>query len=131
MKSTILLVLALLMTACATTDQGPSEKDLEVRKYIDEAGLEEIHSIREFDNPGHLMVTRRYIIAYMRKTQYLFEYAHDCKLAELGNDMRPSDSRRRARAISVGTDTFRGCPVKTMYQITYPQAEALMQIARS
>lgn len=131
MKSVILVFSALLLTACATTPQGPTEQDLAIQQYIADNGLEEIHTIRDFDNPGHLIVNRRYIIAYMRKTQYLFEYAHQCKLAEMGTDGRPSDSRRRSKSISSGTDTFRGCPVKAMYPITYPQAEDLMALGRT
>jgi len=131
MKSVILVISALLLTACATTSQGPNEQDLAIRQYIEDNGLQEIHTIRDFDNPGQLIVNRRYIIAYMRKTQYLFEYAYECKLAELGTAGRPSDKRRRSKSISSGTDTFRGCAVKAIYPITYPQAEDLMALGRT
>ena len=131
MKPVILVFFALLLTACATTPQGPTKQDLAIQQYIEDNGIEEIHTIRDFDNPGQLIVNRRYIIAYLRKTQYLFEYAYECTLAELGTAGRPPDSRRRSNSISSGTDSFRGCAVKAIYPITYPQAEDLMALGRT
>lgn len=122
--------MALLLTGCATTEKTVNEENDAVQDFIGLNNLTSVSSIRNFDNPGHLNVNPRYVIAYVRKNQYLLQYAHDCRVAELETGTRPQDLRRRFGRLSVRTDTFLGCPVKSMYPITLAQAEELMIIGQ-
>ena len=131
MKQTILILAAFALAACASTPDAAVDETDPVQDFIQLHELEKVSSVRKFDNPGHLIVNPRYIIAYLKDTQYLIEYAHDCRLAELENSARLPDTRRRGRALSVRTDTFRGCPMKAMWPITYAHAEELMAIGRA
>lgn len=131
MRTVLLTLAALVLTACATTDESANEQNDAVQDFIQLHGLDKVSSVRNFENPGHLIVNRRYIIAYMRDDrQFLLEYAHDCKMAEMSSGGRMPDTRRRGRTLSVRTDTFRGCPVRAMFPITLPQAEELMAIGQ-
>jgi hypothetical protein len=130
MKRITLVLTALFLAACtATPDKAVDETD-PVQDFIRLHELKSISSIRRFDNPGALPVNARYIIAYLKDEQYLLQYSHDCRLAEMDTANRLPDSRRRGRVLSARTDTFRGCPVRKMYPITYAQAEEVMAIGR-
>lgn len=131
MKRTILVLTALLLGACATEPEKAVEETDPVQDFIKLHELKSVSSIRKFDNPGALIVNRRYIIAYLKDEQYLLQYAHDCRLAELDASQRQPDRRRRGRVLSVRTDSFRGCPVRAMYPITYAQAEEVMAIGKA
>lgn len=130
MKWIIPVLMALFLAACATdVDKAVDETD-PVQDFIKLNELKSISSIRRFDNPGALYVNPRYIIAYLKDDQFLLQYAHDCRMAELDTADRLPDARRRGRVLSVRTDTFRGCPVRKMYPITYAQAQEVMAIGR-
>ena len=130
MKWIIAVLLALSLAACTSTPDKAVDETDPVQDFIKLNNLESISSIRKFDNPGALIVNQRYIIAYLRDEQYLLQYAHDCRMAQLDNAQRLPDTRRRGRVLSVRTDTYRGCPVKAMFPITYAQAEEVMAIGR-
>lgn len=130
MKQTILMLMALFLAACASAPDRAVDETDPVQDFIKLHELKSVSSIRRFDNPGSLFVNRRYIIAYLKDEQYLMQYTHECHLAELDSAQRLPDTRRRGRVLSVRTDTFRGCPVKAMYPITYAQAQEVMAIGR-
>ena len=130
MKRIIILLMALSIAACTSTPDKAVDETDPVQDFIELHELKSVSSIRKFDNPGALIVNERYIIAYLKDEQYLLQYAHDCRLAQLESGQRLPDTRRRSRVLSVRTDTFRGCPVKAMFPITYPQAEEVMAIGR-
>lgn len=132
MRQAILILAALVLTACATTpdeEQAVRETDT-VQDFIQMHNLEKVSVIRGFENPGVLfMEDPRYIIAYLRHEQWLLQYAHECRLARLDSGDRPSDKRRYTRALYVKVDTFRGCPVKAMYPITLAHAQELVAMS--
>jgi hypothetical protein len=132
MKQAILILTAMMLAACATTEEGEvvNERDT-VQDFIQMHNLEKVNVIRGFENPGVLyMHNPRYIIAYLRHDQWLLQYAHECRIARLDSGDRPNDKRRYTRALYVRVDTFRGCPVKAMYPITLAHAQELVAMGR-
>lgn len=134
MKRTLLILGALLVAACQTTpgsDDHAVMEDDPVQDFIELHNLEQVTIVRGFENPGVLfMEDPRYIIAYLRDDQWLIQYDHECRLAQIESGGRPNDKRRSTRALYVQQDTFRGCPMKAMYSITLEHARELVTIAK-
>ena len=136
MKKVIVILTALILTACASTteqqdsDQAINEQD-PVQDFLRLHNLEDVSVVRGFENPGVLIMDDpRYIIAYLRDEQWLVQYEHECRFARQESGYRPTDKRRSTRAIYAQQDTFRGCPVKTFYPISLEQAKELLTIAK-
>lgn len=136
MKKAIVLLTALTLAACATTtkeddgDQAIKEQD-PVQDFIELHNLEDVSVVRRFESPSVLIMDdSRYIIAYLRDRQWLVQYKHPCRFAEQESGYRPNDKRRSTRALYAQQDTFRGCPVKTLFPITLEQAKELLTIAK-
>jgi hypothetical protein len=131
MKKTVLLLTSLVLAACATTEDGAIHETDGIQDFVKMHNLERVSVIRGFEDPGVLFLDNpRYIIAYLRHDQWLLQYAHECPLARLEPEYRPSDKRRNTRALYVGTDTFRGCPVKTIWPIKLEHAQELVGMGR-
>ena len=131
MKKTILVMMSLMLAACAATEKQAINETDPVQDFIQMHNLEKVSVIRGFENPGVLFLEdTRYVIAYLRHEQWLLQYAHECRLARLDSGDRPSDKRRYTRALYVKIDTFRGCPVMAMYPIKLAHAQDLVAMGR-
>ena len=135
MKRATLILAALFVAACGTTPESDEEQavaeDDPIQDFIELHNLKKVTIVRGFENPGALfMEDTRYIIAYLRDEQWLIEYDHECRLAQIESGGRPNDKRRSTRALYVQQDTFRGCPMEAMYEITLEQAKELITIAK-
>jgi len=126
-NSHVLVIAALLLGACAASDEEP-EPDA-VNDFIEVNDLEEVSVIRSFEQFGHRVLTDRYIIVTTRKEQYLLVYAYPC--SEWDHTTTEPDRRSDPRAIYAKTETFRGCRIKALYPITEGQEQELMEIGRA
>lgn len=134
MKNLVIVLAGLCIAGCASSapeeTENPNQINDAVQDFVNLQGLKEVVTIRDFDNPNQMAINERYIIAYRRHDQYLIEYAHDCRFAEIDNSTRLPDKRRRTRVLTIKTDTFRGCPMKAAWPITLAQAQELMIIGQ-
>lgn len=124
---TMVTTVALLLGACAATDE--EERPDAVADFIAVNELEEVRVIRSFDQLGQSVLNESYVIVSTRKEQYLLAYTLPCRRV---HDSRPApDIRSDPRAIYAGSETFRGCRIKTFYPISKAQADELEEIGRA
>jgi hypothetical protein len=131
MRSFVLAPAVLFLAACATSESSAPDQPDAVADFIELNNLQKQSRIRDFSNPNHLPVNKRYIIAYVSDAQYLIEYVHDCYLAERSMSDRPMDKRRYPSSLYARTDYYRGCPVRAIYPITLAQTQELVNIGRA
>jgi len=129
-KNTLLL-LAVLTAGCAGAHDDPSvlTRNDAIDDYIQVSELKEIDAIRSRDQLNHRAVTEKYIIISDRKHEYLAAFARRCK--ELTNYEIKPDIRREANVLSARFDTYRGCPIRSLYEISEGQAQEVMQIGEA
>jgi L-fucose isomerase-like protein len=118
----------LLLAACATSHQ--EERINAVKDFIGVAELGEVDSIDVFGRVDDEVLNDEYVIVKTRKQEYLLEYASRCFEDPFTNRVKP-DVRRDPRRIYAGSDTYRGCWIKSLYTITPEQAEELRTLGQA
>ena len=121
------LLAVLLLGACAASDED--RRPDAVGDFIEVNDLEEVGSIRSFEQFGQTVLNERYVIVTTRKEQFLLVYSRPC--SEFESASRAPDVRMTPRAIYAKTDTFRGCRIKAFYPISEGQAGELKEIGRA
>jgi hypothetical protein len=119
------LVGLLLLAACATSHQ--EERINAVKDFVEVAGLAQVESIGTYGELDQEILNDEYVIVSTRKQHYLLEYMRRCFDDPFTNRVKP-DVRYDARRLYARTDTFRGCRIKALYEITPDQAEELRNL---
>ena len=118
---------ALLLGACAATDEEGRVNAY--KDFIEVNELEEVGSIRSFEQFGQIVLDDRHVIVTTRKEDYLLTYSRRC--SEFDDASRTPDVRRDPRALYAKTDTFRGCRISALYPISKAQAEELQELSQA
>ncbi len=124
---TAALVMA-LVTGCASTPEDDSVivKNDAVDDYIIVAELKEIYAIRTRDQLHYKLVTENYIIVSDRKNSYLLAFKRRCR--ELRDIEVTPDIRRERNTLRARFDTYRGCPIRSLYELNRGQADELLAL---
>ncbi len=134
MKQNLILILAMCMVGCASGDEKTAEeKQLEAVKdrdriedFVTSAELEEVEEARTRTQLNHKILTDEYIILSDRKSRYLLHFTHRCR--ELYEHTPRPDYRTERNVIRAKFDTYRGCRIKAMYQLTGGQEKELLAL---
>lgn len=128
MNKCVLILAALLVSACATNEED-DQMTSAIDDFIVVNDLEETASIRSYQQFNHRVINDLYVIVYTKKEHYLLAYSLRCRA-----DYDPvpvPDRRAEPHTITARTETFRGCRIDSLYRITEAQAAELMQIGRA
>ena len=119
------LIGLLLLAACATSHQ--EERINAVKDFVEVAGLPEVESIGTYGELDQEVLNDEYVIVSTRKQDYLLQYTRRCTEDPFTNRVKP-DVRYDARRLYARSDTFRGCQIKSLYEITPDQVEELREL---
>ena len=130
MKRYLIIVIAALSAACAgsTKEQGVVEKNDAVEDYVTVAELPSIDAIRTRQQFSHRVITDQYIILADNKNAYLAVFARRCR--ELDDVEVTPDYRHDAHTIRARFDTYRGCRISHLYDVTDAQAKELLDLGK-
>ena len=126
MNKCLFMVVVIFLGACASNDEEEQERVAAIDDFIAVSDLEEVASIRSYQQFEHEVLNERYVIVYTRKEKYLLAYEQRCHV--IYDMARRPDRRADPYSIYADTDTFRGCHIKALYTITEQQAAELMEI---
>jgi uncharacterized lipoprotein YajG len=126
-KSLIALAAA-AMLGCASTPEDDSVivKNDAVEDYIKVAELKEIDAIRKRGELHHTVVSEHYIILKDQRNAYLATFRQRCQELDR-TEVRP-DIRHDLNVLRARFDTFRGCRIQHLYEITEGQATELLEL---
>jgi len=127
-KGLTVLVIASMLGCTSTPQEQESviKQNDAVDDYIRVAELPETDAIRKRGELHHTVVTEKYIILSDRKSSYLAAFRQRCReLDEL--DVTP-DIRHDLNILRARFDTYRGCRIQSLYEITEGQAQELLDL---
>ena len=122
--------LLLMLAACA----GNSEKESVIAKndaiddYIKVAELKNIEQIRVKRQLHHKVLTEQYILIYDDRDPYLAAFARRCR--ELNETEVKPDYRHDASSLYAKFDTYRGCRLQALYEVSNGQAVELLDLGK-
>ncbi len=122
--------LTLILAACAADSEKESvlAKNDAIDDYIEVADLKEIDQIRIKRQLNHKAITDRYIILYDDRVPYLATFQRRChELYEL--EVKP-DRVYDLRYLRARFDTYRGCNIRSLYEVTNGQAQELLDLGK-
>ena len=138
MKQSLIVLLAVMLTACAANDeQTAAEKQMEVvedadaiEDYIKTGELEEVSEARTHTQLNHTILNENYIILSDRRNDYLVTFARRCR--ELYDPSPPrADVRHDMNRIRAKFDTYRGCRISTIHALTEGQKMELLDLGKA
>jgi hypothetical protein len=122
--------LILILAACAADSEKESvlARNDAIDDYIEVAELKEIDQIRIKRQLNHKVITDRYIILYDDRAPYLATFRRRChELYEL--EVTP-DRVYDSRSLRARFDTYRGCIIQSLYEVTTGQAQELLDLGQ-
>jgi len=88
--------------------------------------VKEVDQIRIRRQLHHKVITEHYIIIFDDRVPYLATFQRRCR--ELNEpDVKP-DVRHESRKLRARFDTYRGCKIRTLHEVTSGQAEELLDL---
>ena len=125
------ILVAALVLGCASTpeDESVIKKNDAVDDYIRVAELPEIDAIRKRGELHHTVVTEKYIILNDLKNFYLAVFRQRCR--ELDELQVTPDIRHDMNIVRARFDTYRGCRIQSLYEITEGQAQELLDLGET
>jgi hypothetical protein len=131
MSKQSIVMLAIFIAGCASAPMSESvlTKNDAVDDFIRVAELEPLDSIRSSGLQGHKRITDTYIILPVRQKAYLLVFYRRCH--ELTDNVVTPDERRDRNSINARFDTFRGCRIKSLYEVTKGQADELIALGNA
>jgi hypothetical protein len=129
-KTTAACIAALAVAGCAgnAQDESVMVRNDAVEDFIEVADLTEIEHIRIKRDLHHKAITEDYVLIYDGQQPYLLAFQRRCH--ELNETQVTPDFRYEARKLYARYDTYRGCRIATLYEITSGQAAELSDLAR-
>ena len=126
-KSLVALAAA-MMLGCASAPEDVSVivKNDAVEDYIKVAELKEIDAIRKRGELHYTAVTENYIILKDQRSAYLATFRRRCR--ELNEPEVTPDIRHDLKVLRARFDTYRGCRIQSLYEITKGQAAELIEL---
>ncbi len=127
-RTALLAALMLLAVACAgqVADESVLKKNDAVEDYIIVGELESVDKVRSNKHLSHQAITDKYLVLKDGKKSYLLVFRQPCWRL----DERPIQADRRAEVgvIRARFETFRGCRISHLYNLTPGQAEELLAL---
>jgi hypothetical protein len=124
MKPCCLVVIPLLLSACAETVSRQSEA---MRDFIDIEQLQEQDEIRTSDRDRREVINADFIIYKAKNQDYLIEFRPRCP--GLVDRRVVADRRWSGNRIRPRFDTINGCLIAKAYALSEEQANELQEIA--
>jgi hypothetical protein len=121
-------VVLFTLAACAASPDKESilSKNDAIDDFIEVSDLNEISLIRIRRELQHKPITEDYIILYDGQDPYLVAFKRRCR--ELNASEVTPDYRYEARKLHARSDTYRGCRIHSLYEITEGQALELLSL---
>ncbi len=141
MTRTILATLVLLIAGCAATpDEGGDDaatkesadvitKSDAIDDFIRVAELEEVPAVRSLMQLYSKVLSDRYILVYDNRKKWIAAYARPCK--KLYQSQVDPDIRYERNTLRARFDTFRGCKIDRIYEISDGLAEELETLGKA
>lgn len=126
----ILISITVTLGACASDPIYTPPADQTVNDYVTAAQLEEVDEVRKGDRDTWQYVNDRYVIYRSRMDDYLLEFKGSCDRLTDNSVLPPVDlihDHRNLRA----SDTFRGCIVDAIYEISNSQRVELRNLGQA
>ena len=118
----------LLLGGCAATEEA--EDASAFRDFIEVTDLQSARAISTFGTLGgldHEILDDEYLIVSNRDQDYLLEYVSRCDEDPFTRRVK-ADVRSDANRIYAGIDTYRGCRIKALYELTPDQVVELRNL---
>lgn len=130
-KHSVAVLAAVVMgviTGCASGEEKENviRKNDAIDDYVIVTELKEIDAIRSHGNLYSKVITEKYIIVSDRRNSYLLTYKQVCR--ELRETEVKPDIRRERNVLRARFDTYRGCPIRSLHEITKGQADELLAL---
>jgi hypothetical protein len=121
----------LLMVGCANSpnDDNVVARNDAIDDYIEVADLNEVDQIRVKRQLHHKVITEDYIIIYDDKDPYLAAFIRRCR--ELNDPDVTPDFRQDPNRLYAKFDTYRGCRMRALYEVTSGQAQELINLGKT
>lgn len=97
-----------------------------VDDYIKVAELEEVSAVRSLEQLHHKIISERYILIYDNRRHWIAAYDRPCKKI-YEQDASP-DIRYERNTVRARFDTFRGCKVDRLYEISRGMASEIQNL---
>lgn len=124
---TVLVAASILGCAGAPQeDESVIKQNDAVDDYIRVAELPETDAIRKRGELHHTVITEKYIILSDHKNSYLAVFRQRCR--ELDDLVVTPDIRHDLNVVRARFDTYRGCRIQSLYEITKGQAQELLDL---
>ena len=108
----------LLLGGCAATEEVDDASAF--RDFIEVTELESVPAIRMFGELDLEVLNDEYVVVTNRDHDYLLEYWGPCEKDPFTLRVKP-DLRRDVRKMYAGSDTYRGCRIRALYEISPDQ----------
>lgn len=128
LAKSIVALAAALMLGCASSPENDSVimKNDAVEDYIKVSELKQIDAVRKRGELHHTVVTENYIILKDQRSAYLATFRQRCR--ELAEREVTPDLRHDLNILRARFDTYRGCRIQHLYEITEGQATELLDL---
>ncbi len=114
MNAVILLLLALVLSACTTMGPDPSREAVE--DFVEANQLERVDKARTSHTGGGFSRINEYYVIFKARDDYLFEFTRRCfELRD--NTVIVPDKREDPNWIHARFDTLRGCRIAKIYAL--------------
>ncbi len=131
MNKCLPIIIAMLVAACASPpkEQGVVARNDTIEDYIVAAELEPVDWMRTDGQVEHEVITERYIILQSRRAHHLIDFRRRCR--ELSEREVTPDLRHGSRRLRARFDTYRGCIIDKMYEVSAGQAKELLDLGEA
>ena len=130
MSKPTLFGFTLLLGACASDPIYTVPANETVSDYVVASELTEVKEIRKTDRDSWQYVNDRFAIYRGRLDDYLLRFKGDCYRLSDNSTLPPADMIHDHRNLRI-SDTFRGCIVDKIYEISNDQRIELRHLGKS
>ena len=129
MRLQVAAVVSLALTACASTNSGPSwpgKENEAVLDFIVASELVEIRTLRLSEPIKYMYVNDNFVVVPVRRGDYLVGFRGRCtELRKRKYTADMIDIRVSVRVLHADYDTIRGCRIGKIYELTELQFKEL------
>jgi hypothetical protein len=131
-NKTIIGIALMALAACAGTPDEESvlSKNDPIDDFIEVADLRVVDRIRYRGELHHKQISKDYILVYdgKDKSPHLLAFQRRCH--NISEENAKPDYRYAARSLDARTDTYRGCRIRNLYELTPGQVVELSDLVK-